>query len=262
VLATQTLPQQRRQDDGRDRRGRPAAGVTAKDVASRSSAARHRRRHRPRHRVPGRGDPRALDGGRMTVCNMSDRGRRARRAGRAGRDDVRVPRRVATRCARGRRCSTRPLSGAPSSATTARVRRRGRVLDADRHRPRIVTWGTNPARSSASLDGVVPDPTTIADPDEARATERALDLHGPHAGHADARDRVDRSSSARAPTRGSRTCAPRPRSRRAATSPSGVRRWSCRARTGQGQAEAEGLDQIFRAAGFEWREPGCSMCLA
>jgi hypothetical protein len=72
-----------------------------------------------------------------------------------------------------------------------------------------------------------------------------------------------RCSSVPAPTRASKTCAPRrcrqgPQSRldrQAGDRGAGFG-------PGQGQAEAEGLDKIFLEAGFEWREPGCSMCLA
>ena len=71
------------------------------------------------------------------------------------------------------------------------------------------------------------------------------------------------SSSAPAPTAASRICAPSPRSSRARRSARDVNAMIV---PGSGlvkeQAEAEGLDKIFMAAGFDWREPGCSMCLA
>ena len=71
------------------------------------------------------------------------------------------------------------------------------------------------------------------------------------------------SSSAPAPTAASRICAPRRRSSPARRSTRASPPWSCRAPgLVKEQAEAEGLDKIFIAAGFEWREPGCSMCLA
>ena len=70
------------------------------------------------------------------------------------------------------------------------------------------------------------------------------------------------SSSARARTAASATCAPPPRWSRAARSPATSTRWSCPAPSRcAAQAEAEGLDEVFRAAGFDWRTAGCSMCL-
>jgi hypothetical protein len=70
------------------------------------------------------------------------------------------------------------------------------------------------------------------------------------------------SSSAAAPTAGSRICAP-PRDRRGAqVAPASARPGRARVGLVKRQAEAEGLDRIFIEAGFEWREPGCSMCLA
>jgi 3-isopropylmalate/(R)-2-methylmalate dehydratase large subunit len=72
-----------------------------------------------------------------------------------------------------------------------------------------------------------------------------------------------RCSSVPAPTRASKTCAPPPPWCAASSAPpTSSWRWWCRARAWSKQAEREGLDQIFKAAGFEWREPGCSMCLA
>ena len=88
-------------------------------------------------------------------------------------------------------------------------------------------------------------------------------IYGPEARHADgSRSRSTPSSSAPAPTAASRTCAPSPGWSRASRSSPTVRAMVV---PGSGlvkhQAEAEGLDEIFTAAGFEWREAGCSMCL-
>jgi 3-isopropylmalate/(R)-2-methylmalate dehydratase large subunit len=71
------------------------------------------------------------------------------------------------------------------------------------------------------------------------------------------------SSSARAPTAASRTCAPPPRSSKGRKVARGRQRHGrAGLGPGEGTGRAEGLDKIFLAAGFEWREPGCSMCLA
>jgi 3-isopropylmalate/(R)-2-methylmalate dehydratase large subunit len=73
-----------------------------------------------------------------------------------------------------------------------------------------------------------------------------------------------RSSSVRAPTRASRICALLPLWPRGATwPPASSWRWWCRVPGwSSSRPRQEGLDKIFVAAGFEWREPGCSMCLA
>ena len=76
------------------------------------------------------------------------------------------------------------------------------------------------------------------------------------------RSRSTASSSARAPTRASATCAPPPSVIEGRTVADASTRWSCPApQQVKAQAEAEGLDEVFRAAGFDWREAGCSMCL-
>ena len=125
-----------------------------------------------------------------------------------------------------------------------------------------VTWGTNPGMV-APIDGRVPDPAEYADPADREAVERALALHGSRAGNRDRGHRASTaSSSARARTRASRTCARRPTVVNGHTVASTVRAMVVpgSAKIKQ-QAEEEGLDRVFTAAGFEWREAGCSMCL-
>jgi 3-isopropylmalate/(R)-2-methylmalate dehydratase large subunit len=108
----------------------------------------------------------------------------------------------------------------------------------------------------------VPDPIGKGS-GEARRHARALEYMGltPNTPIRDIRS--TRCSSAPAPTRASRTCAPPQRSSRP---PQGEERQAgdggAGLRAGQAAGRGEGLDKIFRAAGFEWREPGCSMCLA
>ena len=98
-----------------------------------------------------------------------------------------------------------------------------------------------------------------------RPSSSALALHGPRARPAAARaSRSTWSSSGAAPTRASPTCA------QAAQRASRAARWRAGVRAlvvpgsqqVKKQAEAEGLDRVFREAGAEWREPGCSMCIA
>ena len=127
--------------------------------------------------------------------------------------------------------------------------------------PPLVTWGTSP-ENVISIDGRVPRPGGDRRRDKRRLRALAR-LYGPQGRHADqGHRRSTASSSAPAPTAASRICAPSRRS-----SPASASTPRCRAMVVPGsglvkeQAEAEGLDKIFMAAGFEWREPGCSMCL-
>ena len=135
-------------------------------------------------------------------------------------------------------------------------------LDA-RNLPPLVTWGTSP-ENVITVEGKVPDPAAIADHDKRKSVERSLAYMGLDAGNARSRTSPSSaSSSAPAPTAASRISAPPRRSSPASTCTKASTPWSCPAPgLVKEQAEAEGLDKIFLAAGFEWREPGCSMCLA
>ena len=147
------------------------------------------------------------------------------------------------------------------------------VTDADAHfdrevrldaasLPPIVTWGTSP-ENVATIDGKVPDPASIADPDKRRAVERALAYMGlqPNMPIKDITiERVFLGSCTNGRIEDLRAAAKVVEGRKVHD---GV---NAMVVPGSGlvkmQAEAEGLDKIFTAAGFEWREPGCSMCLA
>jgi 3-isopropylmalate/(R)-2-methylmalate dehydratase large subunit len=125
-----------------------------------------------------------------------------------------------------------------------------------------VTWGTSP-QDVAPITGSVPDPAKESDPDRRASMERALDYMGLKAGTALRDVKIDTVFI------GSCTNG-RIEDLRAAAKIAEGRRKAAHVRVlvvpGSGlvkhQAEEEGLDKIFRAAGFEWREPGCSMCLA
>ena len=223
---------------------------------------RHRRRHRPRHRICRRGDPRALDGRPHDRLQHVDRGRRPRRHDRAGREDLRLSE-GPPEGAEGRRLGRGgALLGDAARATRARISTREIRLDAA-NLPPIVTWGTSPGGRRLGQ-------RRVPEPGRDRGREQAASRSGARS-TIWASSRARRSptspstgcSSARAPTGASRTCAPSPRSSRASRSRQCVNAMIV---PGSGivkmQAEAEGLDQIFRAAGFDWREPGCSMCLA
>ena len=135
------------------------------------------------------------------------------------------------------------------------------ALDAASITPHV-TWGTNPSQV-APIAGAVPDPASIADPGDREAAERALAYMGLTAGtplREIAVDTVFLGSCTNSRIEDFRNAA--------AVLEGRVVRSGLRALAVPGshrvkaQAESEGLDAIFIAAGFEWREPGCSMCLA
>ena len=125
-----------------------------------------------------------------------------------------------------------------------------------------VSWGTSPGMV-APVTGSVPDPADVADPADRRAMERALEYMGLTAGTRLVDIPLDTVFI------GSCTNGRIEDLRAAAKILAGKRaKPGIRALCVPGsypvkkQAEAEGLDLIFKSAGFEWREPGCSMCLA
>jgi len=135
------------------------------------------------------------------------------------------------------------------------------VIDAATIKP-SVTWGTNPGQVT-TVDGLVPDPASIADPAERKAAERALEYMGL------TKDTPMRAIPVQTVFIGSCTNSRIEDLRAAATVAAGRQvADGVRAMVVPGSAavkaaaEAEGLDAIFTSAGFDWREPGCSMCLA
>jgi 3-isopropylmalate/(R)-2-methylmalate dehydratase large subunit len=135
------------------------------------------------------------------------------------------------------------------------------VLDAAKLPP-IVSWGSSP-EDVISVTGVVPDPDDIADENKRSSKWRALDYMGlkPGTPITDiAIERVFLGSCTNGRIEDLRAAAAMVAGRKVAP---GV---NAMVVPGSGlvkeQAEAEGLDRIFKEAGFEWREPGCSMCLA
>jgi 3-isopropylmalate/(R)-2-methylmalate dehydratase large subunit len=128
--------------------------------------------------------------------------------------------------------------------------------------PPLVTWGTSPEQV-VSITGRVPVPTEIADDNKRRAAERSLDYMGLKGGEKVSDIRLDRVFI------GSCTNARIEDLREVARIVEGKHvnaNVNAMIVPGSGlvkeQAEAEGLDRVFKAAGFDWREPGCSMCLA
>jgi len=125
-----------------------------------------------------------------------------------------------------------------------------------------VTWGISPEHV-IGVDGRIPDPQTIADPARRAAVETALDYMGLKPGAPIAGTPVDWvfiGSCTNSRLSDLRAAAAVARGRKVAP---GVRAWIVPgSETVKRDAVAEGLDKIFTDAGFEWREPGCSMCLA
>ncbi|MCA9232943.1 MAG: 3-isopropylmalate dehydratase large subunit, partial [Planctomycetales bacterium] len=125
-----------------------------------------------------------------------------------------------------------------------------------------VTWGTNPGLV-VPANGKVPKPSDFSDPTDQKTAAGALDYMGLQGGEAVTDLQIDRVFI------GSCTNGRIEDLREAAKAAAGKRvsdRVSAMVVPGSGlvkqQAEKEGLDKIFKEAGFEWREAGCSMCLA
>lgn len=134
-------------------------------------------------------------------------------------------------------------------------------IDASTLRP-FVTWGTNPGQV-VELDGTIPDPQSFADPVERNAAERALEYMGISAGTS-VKDipvqTVFIGSCTNSRIEDLRAAAAVAEGRQVAN---GVRAMVVPGSFAvKEQAEREGLHKVFTAAGFDWREPGCSMCLA
>jgi 3-isopropylmalate/(R)-2-methylmalate dehydratase large subunit len=135
------------------------------------------------------------------------------------------------------------------------------VIDVEKIIPQV-TWGISPEHV-VGIDGRVPDPQKIDDPARRASVETALEYMGLTAGALIAGTPVDWvfiGSCTNSRLSDLRAAADVARGRKVAP---GVRAWVVPgSETVKREAVAEGLDQLFIAAGFEWREPGCSMCLA
>jgi 3-isopropylmalate/(R)-2-methylmalate dehydratase large subunit len=197
--------------------------------------------------------------GRMTVCNMTIEA--GARAGLIAADETTFAflegRPRAPKGADWDRAVAhwRTLRSDDGAAFDKEVR-----LDAATIEPQV-TWGTSP-QDVVPVGGAVPDPTREPDPEKRRSMEKALRYMGltPGTRITDiAIDRVFIGSCTNGRLDDLRAAAAVAAGRRVAE---GVRAMVV---PGSGQvklaAEAEGLDRIFRDAGFEWREPGCSMCV-
>ena len=261
VMATQTLPQHPASTMAVNVNGALPDGVTAKDLVL-AIIGRIGTGGGIGSVIEYRGEAiRSLSmEGRMTVCNMSIEA--GAKAGLIAPDETTFD------YLKGRKYAP---TGADWDAAIEYWRTlptdEGAVfdkvvdIDATKLRP-LVSWGTNPGQV-IELDANVPDPASFADSSESDAAARALEYMGLTAGTpikdipvqtvfigSCTNSRIEDLRAAAAVAEGRQVAA----GVRAMVVPGSF--------MVKGQAEAEGLDKIFTAAGFDWREPGCSMGLA
>ena len=262
VLATQCLVQTRSQNLRVEVTGRLQQGVYAKDIVlaiikllGTAGATGHTIEY------TGSAIRSLSMEGRMTVCNMSIEA--GARAGLVAVDDVTLG-----------YLEGRPF--APEGELLERAERywRGLVsdpgaefdlsfeLEADELKPQV-SWGTNP-ELVVDIDGVVPAPDIFDDSEKEEMAVRALKYMGLEPGTPMTELRLDRvfiGSCTNSRIEDLRIAADLLRGRKISSALK-----SAIVVPGSGlvkaEAEQEGLDQIFSDAGFEWRDPGCSMCLA
>jgi 3-isopropylmalate/(R)-2-methylmalate dehydratase large subunit len=258
VLATQCLVQRRPKTMRINYSGALGHGVTPKDLIL-ATIGRLGTGGMAGHAVEYAGPPiEALSmEGRMTICNMTIEG-----GGRAG---MIAPDETTFEWVRSRPGAPpdfesalerwRALPTEPGAAFDAEV-----DIDASEISP-MVTWGTTPGMV-VEVTGAVPDPSQLDSPADREAAERALAYMALEPGTAIGEiplDRVFIGSCTNSRIGDLREAAAIVDGRRVAD--------SLRAMVVPGsqqvkvEAEAEGLDEVFRSAGFEWRTAGCSMCL-
>jgi len=198
--------------------------------------------------------------GRLTVCNMSVEAA-ARGALIAPDDKVVDYLRERPRAPRGRMWDEAVERWKTLRSDEDAKFERDIRLDASHIEP-MVTWGTSPDQASA-IGGVVPDPAQESDSTRRRDMQRALEYMGLTPGERLDAIRIDRAfigSCTNGRIEDLRDAARVLRGRRIAQ---GVRGMVVPGSTAvHDQAEAEGLDRVFLEAGFEWRQSGCSMCVA
>lgn len=199
--------------------------------------------------------------GRLTVCNMAIEA--GARAGMVAVDDITIE-----------YVNGRAFAPKGSEQALAEARWRELYSDADAVFDRVValdgshikpqvSWGTSP-EMVLPIDGAVPNPELETDSVKASGMRRALEYMGLRVGQAITDIPVDRvfiGSCTNSRIEDIRAAAAVIKGRRKADS---VKEVIVVPGSGavKAQAEAEGLDKVFIAADFEWREPGCSMCLA
>jgi 3-isopropylmalate/(R)-2-methylmalate dehydratase large subunit len=261
VLATQTLQARHSKNMRVTVDGKTAPGITAKDIIL-AIIGKIGTAGGTGYVIEYDGEAiRALSvEGRMTVCNMSIEA--GARAGLIAPDDKtfeylkgrpHAPKGAAWEAAV---MYWKTLKSDPGAKFDAEIR-----LDAA-DIPPLVTWGTSP-ENVVPITGLVPDPAKESDLQRRASMERMLDYMGLKAGTAMKDVKVDRifiGSCTNGRIEDFREVAKVVKGKRVAAHVSAM------IVPGSGlvkeQAESEGLDKVFLDAGFEWREPGCSMCLA
>lgn len=262
VLATQCLVMRKAHRMLVEVDGQLPRGVTAKDVAL-AVIGRIGTAGGTGHAIEFAGSAiRELSmEGRMTLCNMAIEA--GARAGMVAVDDTTIAylkgRPFAPKGEMWDRAVAywRTLRSDPGAKFEKTVK-----FDAALIKPQV-TWGTSPEMVD-TIDGRVPDPAQLLDPQKRAAVERALHYMGLQPDTPIKEIRIDKvfiGSCTNSRIEDLRVAADVVRGRRVA---SNVKLAMVVPGSGlvKRQAESEGLDRVFRAAGFEWREPGCSMCLA
>jgi len=261
VLATQTLIQSKAKNMRVTVDGKLPEGVGAKDIIL-AIIGEIGTAGGTGHVIEYAGDAiRSLTmEGRMTVCNMSIEG--GARAGMVAPDEKTFSYlKDRPRAPKGKAWDEAMRYWETLSSDEGAAFDREIKLDAAALPP-IVSWGTSP-EDVVSVTGVVPDPNDIADEHKRAAKSRALEYMGLKPGTKITDIKLDRVFI------GSCTNG-RIEDLRLVAKMVGGHKVHADVRAmivpGSGlvkaQAEAEGLDKIFKVAGFDWREPGCSMCLA
>jgi 3-isopropylmalate/(R)-2-methylmalate dehydratase large subunit len=261
VLATQTLLQKRSKNMRVTVDGELPVGVTAKDVVL-AIIGKIGTAGGTGHVIEFTGSTiRSLSmEGRMTVCNMTIEG--GARAGLIAPDDITFEylkgRPRAPKAGQWEQAVNfwRTLKSDPDAVFDREV-----TLHASEIEPQV-TWGTSP-QDVVPINGVVPNPAAADDPHRREAMERALHYMGLEAGTPMKSVKIDRAfigSCTNGRIEDIRAAAAIAKGRKVASTVGAM------VVPGSGlvkeQAEAEGLDKILMEAGFDWREPGCSMCLA
>lgn len=273
VMATQTLIAKKSKNMLVRVNGKLARGMTAKDIAL-SIIGKIGTAGGTGYTIEYAGEAiRALSmEGRMTVCNMTIEA--GARAGLIAVDDKTIAYLKGRRLAPGTDPVTHQFVGGPEwdqavaywrTLHSDEGARFDRVVDLNAADivPQV-TWGTNPEMVTG-IDGRVPDPEKEKDESKRKAMERALVYMNLKPGTAMADIAIDKvffgsctnsriedmRDAAALLKKIGRKVAPNVKLAMVVPGSGLVKK----------QAEAEGLDKIFTAAGFEWREPGCSMCL-
>ena len=261
VLATQTLWQSTPRSMAVEVSGALPLGVTAKDLIL-GIIAQIGVAGGTRHVIEYRGEEiRAMSmEQRMTICNMSIEG--GARAGMIAPDETTIS------FIEGRPFA--PIGSRWDEAVAtwdSLVTDDGAVfdkvvdIDASALIPHV-SWGVNPAQTTR-VDGIVPSPDSFDDPLQRDATIRALEYMGLEPGTAIKEISIDHvflGSCTNSRIEDLRAAAAVVEGRKVAPSVSAV--VVPGSMQVKAQAEAEGLDRVFLEAGFEWRDAGCSSCLA